>query len=98
MKLSYWKRYDRVFKVFSPEKIYNKILGFARNLGKPFKKKSKRVNELSYGAHDSLIFQGKSEQILEDVYKKLEAPQAPSRVITPVNNGLIKVDRALFGK
>jgi len=42
VKLSYWKRYDRVFKLFSPKKIYNKILGFARNLGKPFKKKSKR--------------------------------------------------------
>ena len=42
MKLSYWKRYDRVFKLFSSKKIYNKILGFAKNLGKPFKKKSKR--------------------------------------------------------
>jgi len=42
MQLSYWKRYDRVFKLFSPKKIYNKILGFANKLGKPFKKKSKR--------------------------------------------------------
>jgi hypothetical protein len=42
MKLSYWKRYDLVFKIFSPKKIYNKILGFAKSLGKPFKKKSKR--------------------------------------------------------
>jgi len=42
MKLSYWKRYDRVFKYFSPKKIYEKILGFAKKLGKPFKKKSNR--------------------------------------------------------
>jgi len=40
MKLSYWKRYNRVFKFFSPKKIYNKILGFAKQLGKPFEKKS----------------------------------------------------------
>jgi len=42
MMLSYWKRYDLVFKIFSPKKIYNKILGFAKSLGKPFKKKNKR--------------------------------------------------------
>ncbi len=42
MKLSYWKRYDRVYKIFSTKKIYNKILGFAKQLGKPFRKKSKR--------------------------------------------------------
>jgi hypothetical protein len=40
--LSYWKRYNRVYKIFSPKKIYNKILGFAKQLGKPFKKKSNR--------------------------------------------------------
>ena len=42
MKLSYWKRYDRVFKYFSPKRIYQKILGFAKKIGRPFKKKSKR--------------------------------------------------------
>jgi len=42
MKLSYWKRYDLVFKIFSPKKIYNKILSFAKQLGKPFEKKSNR--------------------------------------------------------
>jgi len=42
MKLSYWKRYDLVFKIFSPKKIYNKILDFAKQLGKPFEKKSNR--------------------------------------------------------
>ena len=46
MKLSYWKRYDLVFKLFSPKKIYNKILGFAKNLGKPFTKKSNRGPKL----------------------------------------------------
>lgn len=40
MKLSYWKRYDLVFKHFSPPKIYDKILNIARKIGKPFEKKS----------------------------------------------------------
>lgn len=40
--LSYWKRYDLVYKHFSFKKIFNKIFGFAKNLGEPFKKKSKR--------------------------------------------------------
>ena len=42
MQLSYWKRYDLVFKLFSPKKIYNKLLDFARQIGRPFEKKSKR--------------------------------------------------------
>ena len=46
MKLSYWRRYDLVFKLFSPNKIYNKILDFAKNLGKPFTKKSNKGPKL----------------------------------------------------
>lgn len=42
MQLSYWKRYDLVFKSFSPREIYNKILYFAKQIGKPFEKKSAR--------------------------------------------------------
>ncbi|HDZ60635.1 MAG TPA: hypothetical protein ENH46_02915 [Candidatus Pacearchaeota archaeon] len=47
MKLSYWKRYDRVYKNFSAKKIYNKILDFAKKLGKPFEKKSNRGRNFS---------------------------------------------------
>src|SRR3989338_1443401 len=40
--LSYWKRYDLVFKHFSSKKLFKKILGFAKKLGEPFTKKSNR--------------------------------------------------------
>jgi len=42
MKLSYWKRYDRVYKNFSAKKIYREILTIVKRLGKPFEKKSRR--------------------------------------------------------
>ena len=57
-----------------------------------------RVNELSFDAYQTLMAQGKSEQIFEEIYKKLNVPESPLRVITCVNNGQIFVDRALFGK
>lgn len=40
--LSYWKKYDLVFKHFSYKAIYKQILGFAKKLGEPFTKKSNR--------------------------------------------------------
>ena len=40
--LSYWKKYDLVFKHFSFKKIYKEILGFAKKLGNPFTKKSNK--------------------------------------------------------
>lgn len=40
--LSYWKKYDLIFKHFSYKSIYDKILGFAKKLGEPFTKKSNR--------------------------------------------------------
>lgn len=40
--LSYWKKYDLVFKHFSFTKIYKEILSFAKELGKPFAKKSNK--------------------------------------------------------
>lgn len=40
--LTYWKRYDLVYKHFSFKIIYDKILGFAKNLGEPFAKKSNK--------------------------------------------------------
>lgn len=54
--LSYWKRYDLVFKHFSFKVIYNKLLGFAKNLGKPFTKKSNKgrsfkINPCEYVAY-----------------------------------------------
>jgi len=42
MKLTYWKRYDRVFKNYSNKKIYQELLKIVKKLGKPFEKKSKR--------------------------------------------------------
>lgn len=45
--ISYWKRYDRVYKIFSPRKVYNKILEFTKQLGKPFEKKSNRGRNFS---------------------------------------------------
>lgn len=39
---TYWKRYDLVFKRFSFKKIYEEILGFAKKLGSPFSRKSKK--------------------------------------------------------
>lgn len=42
IQLSYWKKYDRVFKHFSSKKIYEEILKIVRKLGKPFKKKSNK--------------------------------------------------------
>ena len=40
--LSYWKKYDLIFKHFSYKKLYEQILGFAKRLGDPFIKKSRR--------------------------------------------------------
>ena len=40
--LSYWKRYDLVFKHFSFKTIFNEILNLVKNLGKPFRKKSNK--------------------------------------------------------
>lgn len=42
MKLTYWKRYDKVFKHFSSKKIYEEILKIVKKLGKPFEKKSNK--------------------------------------------------------
>ena len=42
MKLTYWKRYDKVFKYFSSKKIYEKILEIVKMLGEPFKKKNNK--------------------------------------------------------
>src|SRR3990167_2149205 len=54
--LSYWKRYDLVFKHFSSKKLFKKILGFAKKLGEPFTKKSNRgpkfkINPYEYAAY-----------------------------------------------
>ena len=54
--LSYWKRYDLIYKHFSYKKIYEKILGFAKNLGDPFTRKSKKgpkfkINHYEYAAY-----------------------------------------------
>lgn len=42
MQPTYWQRYDRVFKHFSSQTIYDKIRELAQNLGKPFDKAGKR--------------------------------------------------------
>lgn len=52
MELSYWKRYDKVYKFFSSKEIYNKILGFAKNLGKPFEKKNNRGPKLKLDSEE----------------------------------------------
>jgi len=55
LNLTYWKRYDQVFKHFSSKKIYEKILEIVEELGEPFKKKSNKgrkfkINPEEYAA------------------------------------------------
>lgn len=42
IQLSYWKRYDKVFKYFSSKRIYEELLKIVKKLGEPFEKKSRR--------------------------------------------------------
>jgi len=54
--LTYWKKYDLVFKHFSFKKIYKEVLSFAKKLGNPFTKKSNRgpkfkIEPVEYAAY-----------------------------------------------
>ena len=42
MQLTYWKKFDKVFKHFSGKKIYEEILKLVDLLGEPYKKKSNK--------------------------------------------------------
>ncbi len=50
--LSYWKRYDLVFKHFSYKKLFKTILGFAKKLGEPFTKKSNKGRKHKIAPHE----------------------------------------------
>ena len=41
MRLAYWKKYERILKRFTPKRVYNMVLEFAKKLGEPYNKKSK---------------------------------------------------------
>lgn len=56
MKLTYWKKYDKVFKHFSSKKIYEKILKIVKKLGKPFKKKSNRGRKFKINPEEYTAF------------------------------------------
>ncbi|MBW2974516.1 hypothetical protein KY366_02255 [Candidatus Woesearchaeota archaeon] len=56
MKLGYWKKYESILKRFTPEKVYNMVLEFAKRLGEPYKKKSKygrktKVRPIEYATY-----------------------------------------------
>jgi len=56
MKLTYWKRYDKVFKHFSSKKIYEEILEIVKRLGKPFKKKSDKGRKFKINPEEYTAF------------------------------------------
>ena len=98
MKLSYWKRYDLVFKHFSPKRIYSKILGFAKKLqltGRYLEKLLGHTKvhipdstKLSTDRYKEIIYRGKPRKVKETFKLHTMVQRHPKRQMTIIMDGL----------